>query len=113
MIMVTNKTPYMERCDGQCVVTAKQIRAFHNIPRSGVYLRITDQSLLRRMNLKVHSHKAYTEGKLICGKAAVEGNTQEDVLRRVLYPEAHGNGCKKKKKNILTKATSWSSLYIK
>ena len=28
----------------------------------------------------------------------VEGLAQEDVLCRVLYPEAHGNGKKKKKK---------------
>ena len=28
----------------------------------------------------------------------MEGTTQEDVLRRVLYPKAHRNGIKKKKK---------------
>ena len=26
------------------------------------------------------------------GEAVVEGTTQEDVLRRVLYPKVHGNG---------------------
>ena len=41
---------------------------------------------------------AYTEGKSQLRAAVVEGLAQEDVLRRVLYPEAHGNGFKKKKK---------------
>ena len=36
--------------------------------------------------------------QIYIGEAAVEGTTQEDVLRRVLYPKAHGNGIEKKKK---------------
>ena len=39
-----------------------------------------------------HEGDAITEGKSYIGEAVVEDTAQEDVLRRVLYPEAHGNG---------------------
>jgi hypothetical protein len=41
---------------------------------------------------------AFTEGHLNSGEAVVEGYTQENVLHKVLYLQAHGNGIQKKKK---------------
>ena len=48
------------------------------------------------------------EMELRCRKEVVEGDKKEDVLHRVLYPQVHVNGVKKKK-NLCTREdfNSW------
>ena len=38
LLMVTDKTPCVKRCDRQWVIAAKYICNLHDIPRSGEYL---------------------------------------------------------------------------
>jgi hypothetical protein len=60
--MVTNKTPEVERCDGQRVIAAEQIRAFHSIPWSRVYLQSQQKST---NHFSAHEDKGNHKGDLL------------------------------------------------
>src|ERR1700761_420362 len=73
-------------------------------PSCGPNTRTTTRWAARTRCLALHDVGLTAEGVAFMeadshrGKEVVEGTGQEDVLQRVLYPQVHVNGIKKKKK---------------